>query len=281
MNFRAPERTTAREGGEGCCTQDDSAHSPERPIITRSFTEMPLGSIYVFGAAIGNSSWNKTFDQIKVYSMIDAHAYPDLTEDIKCCVIYGHGESEHVFEASPLTIINHFAKTDIRAFYTTCLNAKHRNRHIPLAVGLTMNGVPCVRDSSSYVKPFVPLKEPGTKLALGTQLAFGNISAEMIIEWMEAYRSLGVDKVVTFYHKSLNENALRVLKYYHESEFLDLYYFEPAAEGGIHRGFHISAHVLSNLLNELGKRDKMRGLPSILPFLAMSFINSIIQEQEC
>ena len=94
-----------------------------------------------------------------------------------------------------------------------------------------MNGIPCVRDSSSYVKPFVPLKEPGTKLALGTQLAFGNISAEMIIEWMEAYRSLGVDKVVTFYHKSLNVNALRVLKYYHESEFLDLYYFVPAAEG--------------------------------------------------
>ena len=26
----------------------------------------------------------------------------------------------------------------------------------------------------------------------------------------------------------------------------------------------MSAHVLSNLLNELGKRDKMRGLPSIL-----------------
>ena len=30
------------------------------------------------------------------------------------------------------------------------------------------------------------------------------------------------------------------------------------------RGSYISAHVLLNLLNELGKRDKMRGLPSIL-----------------
>ena len=26
----------------------------------------------------------------------------------------------------------------------------------------------------------------------------------------------------------------------------------------------MSAHVLLNLLNELGKRDKMRGLPSII-----------------
>ena len=28
----------------------------------------------------------------------------------------------------------------------------------------------------------------------------------------------------------------------------------------------MSAHVLLNLLNELGKSDKMRGLPSILQF---------------
>ena len=31
----------------------------------------------------------------------------------------------------------------------------------------------------------------------------------------------------------------------------------------IHRGSYLSAHILLNLLNELGKRDKMRGLPSI------------------
>ena len=32
----------------------------------------------------------------------------------------------------------------------------------------------------------------------------------------------------------------------------------------INRGSHMSAHVLLNLLNKLGKRDKMRGLPRIL-----------------
>ena len=48
-----------------------------------------------------------------------------------------------------------------------------------------------------------------------------------------------------------------------------------------HRGSYMSGHVLLNLLNELGKRDKMRGLPSILSFFAKSLINSIIQEHEC
>ena len=42
----------------------------------------------------------------------------------------------------------------------------------------------------------------------------------------------------------------------------------------------MSAYVLLNLLNELIKRDKMRGLQSIL-FFSTSLIKSIIQEHEC
>ena len=38
-----------------------------------------------------------------------------------------------------------------------------------------------------------------------------------------------------------------------------------------HRGSYMSAHVLLNLLNELGKRDKMRGLPSILSLFRNEF----------
>ena len=37
------------------------------------------------------------------------------------------------------------------------------------------------------------------------------------------------------------------------------------------RGSYMSAHVLLNLLNELGKRNKMRGLPSILSLFRNEF----------
>ena len=37
------------------------------------------------------------------------------------------------------------------------------------------------------------------------------------------------------------------------------------------RGSYRSAHVLLNLLNELGKRDKMRDLPSILSLFSNEF----------
>ena len=42
-----------------------------------------------------------------------------------------------------------------------------------------------------------------------------------------------------------------------------------ARRKSVNRGSYMNAHVLLNLLNELGKRDKMR------------LINSIIQEHEC
>ena len=38
-----------------------------------------------------------------------------------------------------------------------------------------------------------------------------------------------------------------------------------------HRGSYMSAHVLLNLLNELGKRNKMRGLLSILSLFRNEF----------
>ena len=38
-----------------------------------------------------------------------------------------------------------------------------------------------------------------------------------------------------------------------------------------HRGSYMIAHVLLNLLNELRKRDKMRGLPSILSLFRNEF----------
>ena len=52
----------------------------------------------------------------------------------------------------------------------------------------------------------------------------------------------------------------------------------------INKGSCMSAHVLLNLLNELRKRNKMRGLRdcrAFYLFFAMGLINSIINEHEC
>ena len=48
------------------------------------------------------------------------------------------------------------------------------------------------------------------------------------------------------------------------SEGEELGMYSENEDLGFNRGSYMSAHVLLNLLNELQKRDKMRGLPSIL-----------------
>ena len=48
----------------------------------------------------------------------------------------------------------------------------------------------------------------------------------------------------------------------------------------LHRGSYMSAHVLLNLLNELGKRDKCEACRAFYLFFATSLIKSIKQEHE-
>ena len=47
--------------------------------------------------------------------------------------------------------------------------------------------------------------------------------------------------------------------------------YTPGDKDSIYRGPYMSVHVLLNLLNELGKRDKMRGLPSTLSLFRNEF----------
>ena len=49
----------------------------------------------------------------------------------------------------------------------------------------------------------------------------------------------------------------------------------------VYIGSYMSAHVLFNLLNELGKEIKCEACRAICLFFATSLINSIINEHEC
>ena len=67
-----------------------------------------------------------------------------------------------------------------------------------------------------------------------------------------------------------NESWISCLNQYGLLELWE-YFSRDSSGGKINRGSYMSAHVLLNLLNELGKRDKMRGLPSILSLFRNEF----------
>ena len=71
--------------------------------------------------------------------------------------------------------------------------------------------------------------------------------------------------------KKNEENLLSMQKVKHTNCMVNLGLNVGDWTFAIYRGSYMSAHVLLNLLNKLGKRDKMRGLPSILSLFRNEF----------
>ena len=142
-----------------------------------------------------------------------------------------NGTSTFDYFKIPVTNMNRpLRKRKLSSYFYTCPNAKPGI--IPYGVGISIDALSCLDYHVTYIQPFVPqTQRPGATLALCNKGAFGNISEEMIIEWMETYRHLGVDKVVTYFLKDLNEAAKNVLLYYSQIGFVELYEFHPALEG--------------------------------------------------
>ena len=191
---------------------------------------MKFGPIFIFGVAAGNTSENDTWDILKVYGSLDSEAYgkPNLT----CCFKFVNASDTLFRSVVPLVRRFFQVKAAMWSYYLACPNIKNSGMTIPIGVAVKLSNITCSEDQVSYVRPYFPLKEP-TKIAIGTKTAFANISAELIIEWMEAYKYLGVNKVVTYYMNNINSDALKVLQFYETTGILDLFYYEPANEGEV------------------------------------------------
>ncbi|CAG2214757.1 unnamed protein product [Mytilus edulis] len=71
----------------------------------------------------------------------------------------------------------------------------------------------CQEDISYYVQVTLPLGANDTTIAICSLISYRSQDAAILIEWFEAQRLLGVDKILT-YTQELNSDALRVLDYY-------------------------------------------------------------------
>ena len=198
----------------------------EGPIRYRYFTQMKYGHVYIFGVAMANSSTKAKWDLIKLYASIDKHL---LKTSVSCCLKYVNRSQSEIYRQTPEIV--HFSKTGSRlvAYHLTCINVKPCI--VPDGIGITIDNNTCANTQVRYRKPFLPYREKETKLAICTKMCYGNRSAELIIEWMETYIYLGVDKVISYFMTDLNNDTKTVLEYYATTGILELYHFEPAASG--------------------------------------------------
>ena len=192
---------------------------------------MKFGPVNILGVVGGNSSAEVIWDVYKVYAHINITHYNEKVTVYSCCMKYRKNGVEIVKTPALSSFIYSKHRTIIGLYHFVCPNIRHHLGHAPIGVAITFSGLSCSENEVVFIEPYHTLREPGNKLVIGTKLAFANLSAEMVIEWMEAYRYLGVDKVVAYYVSDLNEKALKVLQFYASTGILDLYLYQPSWSG--------------------------------------------------
>lgn len=74
------------------------------------------------------------------------------------------------------------------------------------------------------------IKQPRDSLAVCAKIAYGTLSAQRLIEWLEIQKYIGVDQALVYYY-NLNKEAMDVLLQYYREGFADLRPFDyPMSE---------------------------------------------------
>ena len=197
-----------------------------------TFTKMKYGPMYIFGVTLGNTTDSAHWDIIKIRGSMGIMYVNE--KNFSCCLRYTKPSAKYYIRQPVIAFNIRFKREALSAPHFTCRNPNPEV--VPDGVALTLNNYTCSEEHVTYRKPEVPLREPGEKLAICTKLAYGKRDAELIIEFMEVYKYLGVDKFVTYFLKDLNEDSKKVLEYYASTGIVDLYYFEQAEAGKAIKG---------------------------------------------
>ena len=199
-------------------------------IKRNNFTQMKYGPMYIYAATMGNTTDTAYWDIIKVHvCMDDVYSHRKSFQFVSCCLKY-MDESVAEYQKQPtIALYRPNGPATLSAFHFTCLNPKPGV--VPYGIALTVTNYTCGEEHVTYIKPLVPLRESGVKLAISTKVTYGKASAELLIEFVEVYKYLGVDKFISYILEDLNEDTRKVFEYYASTGILDLYFFEPAASG--------------------------------------------------
>ncbi|KAL4220649.1 hypothetical protein ACF0H5_021045 [Mactra antiquata] len=153
--------------------------------------------------------------------------YQNINDTLRCCLLLGNDTIVSFINQKRLvwTQVN---KQPLMAVKFFCDLPKE-------LYGEKVKGA-CIslHDENCLNKKFVAIeflkKQPKDSLAVCSKIAYGQLSAQRLIEWLEIQKLVGVDKVLTYYY-NLNSEAMKVLLHYYKEGFVDLRPFDyPDAE---------------------------------------------------
>ncbi|XP_053390443.1 uncharacterized protein LOC128553331 [Mercenaria mercenaria] len=138
---------------------------------------------------------------------------------IKCCVLWN--SNKFTYYLAPEKI--YWKKSRLPATQFTC---PIRGPLIDVrGITLEFSKKKCPRDESVYIKPFLPKVQPKHSFAICVKIVYGNIDMKLLVDWMEFYREMKVDKVFMFTY-NLTNNIETVLQHYTNIGFLDRRHFD-------------------------------------------------------
>ena len=88
-----------------------------------------------------------------------------------------------------------------------------------VGVSLQYRRSSCPSQRELYVKPVQSMKPPEGSLALCGKIFYGNIDPKLVIDWVEYYRELKVDKII-IYKYNLTKKAEAVIDYYASTGYI-------------------------------------------------------------
>ena len=195
--------------------------------------------MYIYSAV----AYNVTSDDYYSAIYLNTWFRNDITiyGELKCCFIYKDVPlpvMEEVAQKKDWQMMGH-GRLDAKQF--VCPNPLTSLKKVPEAVTLT-NKYTCPENMTSYASVVTPTRPEGTSFGVCAKIAYGNLSAESIVEWFEYQRHMGVSKVMAYTYK-LNEAAMKVMDYYSSIGFAEILPFSLPLRGMSQRQLNVSHYI--------------------------------------
>ena len=201
--------------------------------------------VFLFSAIGILSPVNNTLEGIAL-NLWEEQVYRD--RKVFCCFLSQGGQIHKTPVARKSMFLNH-SLTAVQVFCEAEKKAQLKINTRPVGVTLAYDIDICPMDIGNYAT--VQYTRPcllDVCIAICAKIAYGYVNPEMVVEWMEYYKYMGVNHVIVFTF-NLTADALTVLKFYEKQDFVEVLPFDFPAKGNSPCSTHLSRMKFPTVIN--------------------------------
>ena len=174
------------------------------------------GDVYMISIISANTTAKSGWNKMVVNGW---EAYKHKKTRFKCCYYWDNGRL-----TSALANKTYYkTSTHLRALQYRCPFGGDSQHLKGVAVEFYVQR--CSKERSRFQVPYFPVKQPQDSVALCAKIVYGNISTNLLIDWIEYYREMKVSKIVMFTY-NIPDVTRKILAYYQDLGFMETREFD-------------------------------------------------------